>query len=80
MAGDWIECEGGVAGSGARFGFQRRRGGEQVGCRVDGVDVDKVGAEVGDEDVLPCRVEDGFVRVRRVLAVGDGARAGRGCK
>lgn len=44
----------------------------QVG-RSDGVQPDQVGAEVGDEDEFACRVEEGLVRVRSVLTIGDGA-------
>ena len=75
MARDRIEREGGMAWAGAGFCFQRRPRGEQVRGGVDGVDADQVGAQVGDQEVLLRRVEEGFVRVWRVLAVGDGAGA-----
>ena len=75
MARDRIEREGGMARSRAGFCFQRGSRGEQVRGSVDGVDADEVGAQVVDQEVLLRRVKERFVRVWRVLAVGDRAGA-----
>lgn len=70
--------EGGVAGAGAQGCLD---GGvlDEIEAVV-AVDADEVGAEVGEEEELAGGIEDGFVDVRGVLAVGDcaGAREGEG--
>lgn len=42
---------------------------------VEGVEVDEIHAQIGDEQELARGVEDRLVRVRRVLARGIGGRA-----
>lgn len=44
---------------------------------VERVEVDKIHAQIGDEQELARGVEDRHVRVRRVLAIGIGGRAGQ---
>lgn len=78
MPGYRIKCERGMSRPRAGFGFQRSLGRQEVGLRVNGVNVDEVGAQVRDQDVLLGGVEECFVRVWRVLAVWDCARAGEG--
>jgi hypothetical protein len=50
-----------MARSGARLGFQRRLLREDVGFLVDGIYVDEIRSEIGDEDVPLGGVEDCLV-------------------
>ena len=70
--------ESGVAGPGAGWGLERGLLGQSLGLGVNGEDADEVGAEIGHDDVLTSRVEDGLMWVRRGLAVWDCTWAGHG--
>ena len=50
-----------MARSGAGLGLQWRLLREDVGFLVDGIYVDEIRSEIGDEDVLLSRVEDCLV-------------------
>ncbi len=52
---------------------ERRRRGPLESLVVGVEDADQVGAEIRGEEVVPSRVEDRLVQVRRGLAIRDGA-------
>ena len=70
LAADGVEAEGAVTGSRALCDGERGKGCEGRCGAVDRVNAHEVGTEVGDQQILPTRIEDGFVWVRRVLAAG----------
>ena len=70
LAADGVKAEGAVAGARAFRDGEWGKGREGRCGAVDRVNAHEVGAEVGDQQILPTRIEDGFVWVRRVLAAG----------
>lgn len=59
----------------ARLDADRRDARQLQAVGVEGVQVDKIHAQIRDEQELARGVEDRHVRVRRVLAIGIGGRA-----
>lgn len=68
------DCEGDVARTAAGLDDDGREGCQSQRVVGDGVDVDFIGAQVGDEDELLGRIQQGLVRVRGVLSVGNRPR------
>jgi hypothetical protein len=59
----------GVAGAVAWFGLERFVGGEEAGGWVGVVDAYEVGAQVGEEEILPCWVEESLMDVAAMVLV-----------
>lgn len=66
-----------MARAGASLDADGRDARQLQAAGVKGVQVDEIHAQIGDEQELARGVEHRLVRVRRVLAVGVGGRAGQ---
>lgn len=62
-----------MAGPAAGDGGKRLQFGEAEPALVDQVQADDVRPQVRDEEILPCRIQQGLVRMGSILPVWDGA-------
>lgn len=72
-----LDDKGNVARARAGLDAEGRNVLESQGDRVERVEVDEIHAQIGDQQELARGVQDRLVRVRRILAVGVGGRAGQ---
>lgn len=72
-----LDDKGKVARTRTSFDADGRDARHLQAVRVEGVEMDEIHAQIGDKQELARGVEDRLVRVRRVLAIGIGGRAGQ---